>query len=266
MSRREHYSTALAQAQGIVSDCQALFEVWEPGMNASALFEQAQSSNLLGLDSERRIRNVVVEGFGSRFLREPYIEAAPQLKRIFSTRVDNTLKQQLIFLYACRQHGVFFDFVIDVYWRALRNGGTTLSLPDVHQVIDRGLLTGKLKKNWSVTMRKRVSSYVLGTAHDFGLVGEPRAGSRKLNRWKPDERFPLYLAYDLHFLGLSDDEVANNLEWKLLGLQREDVTLYLNRLQNQGHLIAQDTGHLCRIDWTYPTREALTDVIIRSTR
>jgi len=106
MSRREHYSTALAQAQGITSECLALFELWQKDMTAHQLFEFVQASNALGLDSERRLRNVVVEGFGSRFLREPYTQAAQSLKFILGHSTDHTLLKQLILLYALRQHGI----------------------------------------------------------------------------------------------------------------------------------------------------------------
>jgi hypothetical protein len=262
MSRREHYSTALTQAQGIFHECLALFEIWEEGMDVHQLFETVQVTNALGLDSERRARNVVVEGFGSRFLREPYIEAAPSLKRIFAENRDNRLLKQLVLLYALRQHGLFFDFLSEVYWAAIRSGGQSLGGDDVLLLVDRGLITGKLNANWSESVRKRASSYVLGTAADFELLGKVRSRERIILNWSPHDSIILYLVYDLHFMGASDDEVANADEWRAIGLQRDDVTLYLNRLQSSNHLIAQDTGHLCRIDWKYQTREELADVIL----
>jgi len=262
MSRREHYSTALAQSQGIIPECLSLFEIWEEGMDISQLFEVVQSTNALNLDSERRQRNIVIEGFGSRFLRLPYLEAAPTLKYIFAHEKDSTLLQQIILLYTLRQHGIFFDFLTEEYWPAIRAGRQAIRKSDVVLLIDRGLISGRLKKNWSDTIRTRVSSYVLGVASDFELLGKSRTGERPILTWAPHDRLILYLAYDLHFLGASDDEVVNSPEWQTLGLQREDVTLYLSRLQSQNHLILQDTGHLCRIDWKYTSREELSHVII----
>ena len=262
MSRREHYSTALAQSQGITSECLSLFEIWLEGMNANQLFDLVQSTNALSLDSERRLRNIVIEGFGSRFLREPYIQAAPSLKTILTQGQDLNLLKQIILLYALRQHGIFFDFLIDEYWPAVRAGRQCIRKSDVIVLIDRGLVSGRLSKPWSDSIRSRVSSYVLGVAHDFDFLGNSRSGNRPILPWAPHDSLILYLAYDLHFMGASDDEVADSPEWQTLGLQREDVTLYLNRLQNQNHLIAQDTGHLCRIDWKYQSREELSHVIL----
>jgi hypothetical protein len=262
MSRREHYSTALALSQGITSECISLFEIWQEGMNTTQLFKVVQSTNALGLDSESRLSHVVKEGFGSRFLREPYIQAAPSLQTILTQGQNLNLLKQIIMLYALRQHGIFFDFLIDEYWPAVRAGRQSIRKSDVILLIDRGLVSGRLNKPWSKSMRTRVSSYVLGIAEDFDFVGKSRSGERPIISWSPHDFLFLYLAYDLHFMGASDDEVVSSPEWQALGLQREDVTLYLNRLQNQGHLIAQDTGHLCRIDWKYQTREELSYVLV----
>ena len=45
MSRREHYSTALAKSQGIVSETISLFEIWQPGMSSNDLFKVVHSTN-----------------------------------------------------------------------------------------------------------------------------------------------------------------------------------------------------------------------------
>lgn len=262
MLRRPHYSTALTQAQGIVGFCQTLFELWEEGVSPNAFFEQVRQANLLNTDSERRLRNIVLEGFASRFLREPFLEAAPTLKLLLTQSQNSAFKTQLILLYALRQHGIFFDFLVEEYWPSVRAGARSFRSSDVARLIDRGLVTGKLSVNWSDSVRKRVSSYVLGITSDFGLLGNKPAGNRPILHWSLEEKLALYLAYDLHFLGLSDDEVARSDEWSAFGLRREDVTLYLNRLQDRGHLIVQDTGSLCRIEWKYTNRTELAHALL----
>jgi hypothetical protein len=262
MIHRSYYSTALAQSQGIVPECLTLFELWEPGMSAAQLFEATWTANALNLDSERRLRNVVLEGFGSRFLRETFIESVPYIKELVLKSSDMTFVNQLILLYALRQHGIFFDFLTEEYWPAIRNGGVTLDTSDPQLLIDRALVTGKLQKSWSDATRERVGGYVLGIAADFDLLGPNKKGRRDILPWTLNETMVLYLAYDLHFLGASDDEVVTSADWAPLGLLREDVSLYLNRLQTRDHLITQDTGHLCRIDWKYTSREELNHVIL----
>jgi len=93
------------------------------------------------------------------------------------------------------------------------------------------------------------------------MFWEPARGERPILRWRPFDKTLLYLAYDLHFLGFSDDEIVDSEHWSLVGLNRQDVTDCLRRLQIDDHLIVQDTGHLCRIQWKYPNRKNLIDVL-----
>lgn len=261
MIRRAHYSTALAQAQGIFNETITLFDLWEEGMGANDLFEKARAQNVLGSASERRLRNIVLEGFASRYLREPMQEATPTLKALFCSSANTQFLQQLNLLYAARQHGILFDFITDEYWSKVAVSSPSVSTKDIGVLIDKGLLTGKLKKNWSPSVRKRVSSYVLGAAADLGLLGSPSAGRRPIEYWRPLEELQIYLAYDLHFYGFSDDEIVASEEWQLLGLSRNDVSESISRLQQGGHWIAQDTGHLIRIEWNYKNRKELIDAL-----
>ncbi|MDB4657243.1 DUF1819 family protein [Verrucomicrobiales bacterium] len=260
--RRSHYSTSLAIAQGIIPECVHLFEYWEEGMSVKALFELVRSQGVLGVDSDRRTRNIVMEGFGSRFLREPHDDAAIYLKA-FMSKGDPKLRLEIILLYALRQHGIFFDFMVEIYWPAIRSGRQTLDTGEVQSLIDHGRIDQKLETDWTEAMRKRVSSYVLGIAHDFELLGDSSRGSRSIQQWIPSDGIILYLAYDLHFLGLSDDEVIVADEWQALGLEREDVIAYLNRLDQRGHLTLQDSGVISRIEWKYQDRTQLNDALLR---
>lgn len=261
MIRRTHYSTALAQAQGIFSETMTLFDLWEEGMVAQELFEKARAQNILGSASERRLRNIVLEGFASRYLREPIIEAAGSLKALFYSSSDTRFLQQINLLYTARQHGILFDFIKDVYWSKVAFGASSIAAKEIGVLIDKGLLSGKLEKNWSLSVRERVSGYVLGAAADLGLLGPSRAGKRSIEYWRPLDALQIYLAYDLHFYGFSDDEVATSEEWQLLGLSRNDVSESFSRLQQGGHWIAQDTGHLIRMEWTYKNRKELIDAL-----
>lgn len=263
MIRRKHYSASLTQAQGIIEETVRLFEIWEPGVTVAQLLETARSQGTLGFDSDRRLRNIVLEGFGSRFLREPHTTAAPQLKHLLLDSRSPRLVREIIFLYTLRQHGIFYDFLCSCYWPAIRASGVTIDSKEVGLLIDRGRIEGKLKNDWSDSVRRRVSSYVLGTAKDFELLTQPSRGTWRLQSWHPQEDTLLYLAYDLHFLGLTDDQVIDADEWQAFGLERADIVMFLQRFQTNGHLLVQDSGVLCRIDWKYPNRNTLIDVLLR---
>ncbi|MBK1834748.1 DUF1819 family protein [Roseibacillus ishigakijimensis] len=261
-TRRSHYSTSLAQSQGIIQECLTLFELWEEGQTANMLLESARQLGSLQTDSERRLRNIVTEGFGSRFLRPPHLEAAPEVRRVLLHSQSPKLIREIILLYALRQHGIFFDFMTELYWTTIRSAGNQILSEDVDSLIDKGVIEGKLARKWSPSVVERVVSYVLGMGRDFELLSPSRRGRADIHSWHPHENTLLYLAYDLHFLGLSDDQVINAEEWTAFGLSRPDVILYLQRFESESHLVLQDSGSLCRIEWSHHTRNALTHVLI----
>lgn len=260
--RRQYYSTALSHSLGMIPECLLLFEHWQEEQTLVELLEDARALNLLSTDSNRRLRNVVIEGFGSRFFREPHVSAAPFLKHLFASSSPR-LTLDVILLYTLRQHGIFFDFMTDIYWPAVRAGRTILERPEIFSFIDRGRIDGKLAKDWSVNMRNRVCGYLLGVAHDFELVGPSSRGNRPLQHWTPTESLILYLAYDLHFLELGDDQMIIADEWSAFGFERADVLAHLNRLGQRGHLTIQDSGVVCRVHWQYSDRSQLNDALLR---
>jgi len=244
----------------MVDQCLALFDLWEDGQSASEFLTEARSRNLLNLDSSFRLRNVV-QSFGLRFLREPNIAAAPFLKPLFASAPPR-LTLEIILLYTLRQHGIFFDFMVEVYWPAVRASRTKIERSEIISLIDRGRINGKLTTDWSAYTRDRVCGNVLGVAHDFELVGKTSRGNRPLLPWAPTESLILYLVYDLHFLELSDNQVIDAEEWSAIGLERSDTMAHLHKLDQRGHLTIQDSGVVCRVDWKYSDRSQLNDALL----
>ena len=70
-----------------------------------------------------------------------------------------------------------------------------------------------------------------------------------------------YLAYDLHFEGVSDGSLAAHADWQLFGMTREDVIDELKKLSLRGLFIIQAAGEVVRISWKQPTMEAACNVI-----
>jgi lysylphosphatidylglycerol synthetase-like protein (DUF2156 family) len=73
-----------------------------------------------------------------------------------------------------------------------------------------------------------------------------------------------YLAYDLKFSGLGDNQIVSSSDWDFFGLERADVRDQLKRLSLQGLLIFQAASDVVHIGWTYKSMEELIDVIAQS--
>jgi hypothetical protein len=64
------YTTKLQAGLGLIPETEKLLSLWEPGMDAHALLQRALTSGEFPSVTARRLRNVVLEGFAPRYLKE----------------------------------------------------------------------------------------------------------------------------------------------------------------------------------------------------
>lgn len=264
MTDGQYYTTALTQAQGIIPESLELFRSWRPGEGRAEFAKRAIAENLLTSATERRAENVLKEGFSSRFLTEPAVEAAPALRQLVLGGLAQAKLRPILLVFAIRQHLIFREFLTEVYWPRFRAGSDTVTKRDSLELIERGESIGRFQKTWSPSVKKRVSAYVLGIAHDFGLVSEVcgAGGRRRIELFRLDLSTALFLSYDLHFQGLGPEAILRHPDWEALGLSPSDVRHELARISHQGHLIFQDSGDVASIVWNHPNLEAVADAIL----
>ena len=264
VSEEQFYTTALTQAQGIIPESLELFRAWEPGEVRADFVNRAIDEGVLSQATQRRAENILKEGFASRFLSEPAMKAAPALRKLVLEGLPQSKLHPLFLIYALRQHLIFREFLTEVYWPRFRAGSDTVTKRDTLELIERGESIGRFKKSWSPSVKKRVSAYVLGIAHDFGLVSQVcgTGGRRRIELFRLDLSTTLFLTYDLHFQGLGPEAILSHRDWEPLGISREDVRDEFSRLSQRGHLLFQDSGDVASIHWKYPNLEAVADAVL----
>ena len=132
---------------------------------------------------------------------------------------------------------------------------------DAESFIHRALDSGKMQKRWSETTIKRVSGYLLGCCIDFELLEGAGRNDRPIKRFTIRNDVALYLTYDLHFQGLSDLAITQHLDWRLFGLEPQDVVRLFDRLSHDGHLLIQSGAELVQISWKYSDMEGCLDAL-----
>ena len=261
MSQQRYYTTQLQAGLGLLEETRQLLQVYQPGMSASQLYEAALASGRFPLVTARRLRNIVAECFAPRYMRDPYVAA--RLKSLVDHFTTAELNQ-LLFIYTARANLVLADFVREVYWARYSAGRNDLQLEDARTFVTNSVREGKTQKPWSETTIKRISSYLMGCCADYGLLTTTGRNQRSIAAYRILPKVAAYLAYDLKFSGLGDNQIVSSSDWDLFGLERTDVRDQLKRLSLQGLLIFQAASDVVHIGWTYKNMEELIDVIAQS--
>lgn len=261
MSQQRYYTTQLQAGLGLLDETRQLLQVYQPGMSASQLYEAALASGRFPLVTARRLRNIIVECFAPRYMRDPYVAA--RLKSLVDHFTTAELNQ-LLFIYTARANLVLADFVREVYWARYSAGRNDLQLEDARTFVTNSVREGKTQKPWSETTIKRISSYLMGCCADYGLLTTTGRNQRSIAAYRILPKVAAYLAYDLKFSGLGDNQIVSSSDWDLFGLERADVRDQLKRLSLQGLLIFQAASDVVHIGWIYKSMEELIDVIAQS--
>jgi len=256
------YSTRLSAGLGLVAETNRLLELWQPGMTTPALLKVAMGAGAFPSVSARRLRNIVIEAFGPRFLVEGG-QPARFLKTV-QGRIGAADFRHLLLVYTCRANPVLADFIREVYWTRYAAGQDTVLKDDAHTFVNRAVADGKTRLRWSDKNILRVSQYLLGACADFGLVGGMRNAGRVILPFRITPVVASFLAHDLHFHRLGDNAVAQHAEWMLFGLHPGDILNELKRLASKGQIIFQSAAGIIHVAWKCKSMEELPDVLAAS--
>ena len=260
MVQLRFYTTQLQAGLGLVTETRQLLELFETGVTVSELTEKALESGRFPLVTARRLRNVVAECFAPRYLRPPTV--AVTLKRLAPV-LSRAEFNQLLLIHTARANLILADFIRDVYWLRYSAGQDVLTLDDAREFVTSAMRGGRTQKPWSDTTIRRIASYLLGCCADYELLGGNGRGPRPIQALRLHSKVAAYLAYDLHFQGIGDNQLLAHEDWRLFGLEPSDVRDQLKRLSLDGYLIFQSAADVIHIGWTYKSMDELTDAFTR---
>jgi hypothetical protein len=255
------YTTQFGAGLGMLDECRLFTELWEPGITNRNLEERVLEEGVLPNVTARRVRNLVSEMWSPRFSREDFTPAK-DLKRVIDYLSRNSLSQ-FICLFTARAQLIFRDFLSELFWPIYESGRSVMDRQEVKDFIIQAMDEGKTVKRWTDNMVNRVTGYLAGAGIDFDYLNKNGQGSYELSPPSIDHKLAIYLAYDLHFKNLSDNAVLSHEDWKLWGMNAEDVFRQLQYLGRSGHFMVQGSTDLVRLNWTYKTKEEVLDVIAR---
>jgi len=260
VTEERFYTTQLQAGLGLIEETRLLLGLYESGMPTPELFAKALESGLFPQVTARRLQNIVRECFAPRYLRT--LGVALGLKHLAAS-LERGEFDQLLFLHTARANLILADFVREVFWPRYTAGRDALTREDAIEFVRHAVREGKTQVHWADSTIQRVSAYLLGSCADFGLLGGSSRGPRTIQPLRLHPKAAAYLAYDLKFQGLGDNQVLGHTDWQLFGLEWADVRDQFKRLSLEGFLILQTAGDVTHVSWTLKTREELIDVLAR---
>ena len=260
MMAEARYTTNLSKAQGIVPETLELLELWEPGMSVGELKTRVRAMGALGKATQARVDDVVGRAFAQRYLTGDG-RPARWLQRLLAAGAPRRLLLQLTLLYTARANLILHDFIREVYWIKDASGAGEVIKQDARDFIEKAVSRGALERRWSDNMVEKVTRYLLGTLVDFELIEDNRYGQRQIRPLLVLPETVAFLAYELHFSGVPDEELVRHPDWALFGLSTSAVIASLQKAAMQGHLFVQHSGAIVRVEWKYETMEDVVDAL-----
>jgi hypothetical protein len=182
---------------------------------------------------------------------QPTDTAACHLKPLIVQSAPRQVFSDLLFHYTSRQDALLWDFTVQRYWPAVREGRLTLANREVAELLWEAEQDGRIARPWSAEIKRDMAGRVLGILSDFGLLEEYRPATRRIALFRPADGTVLYLATVLHAQGRPDGLLGENPAWQLFGLEPRDVWQRLELLGGDSWLVVQRAGQVAHITWRY---------------
>ena len=254
----ELYNVHLAKGQGMIPETILLLNLWRPGVSALELRNQVITEGLLPKATAYRTSDLVRRVFAQRYLAENDAPAK-WLKKLVSGGWQGDKLSQLFLIYTARANLILRDFIAEVYWPHYRAGAHLIHRQEGLNFLKSANAAGKFRNQWSDAMQTKVVRYLFASLSDFRLTRNLPKNQREILPFTILPTTTAFLAYELHFTGVSDSNLLEHPDWALFGLDRYAVLQELRKIS--AYLIVQSAGDLVRIAWAHKSMEDFIDAI-----
>lgn len=258
----KRYTVAIIKGSGLISETRALLSNWVPGENFDSFMQRMKGNDLLGTSTDRRFNDILKQVFEKRYLI-PNDKPARILKSIQDHNLLPATFNELLFLFACRNDELLYDFTSQVYWPANSRGKVALDTNNAVDFITRQEEEGNIQEPWSAKSKVRVARGLMKTLSDVGFLQSIRHGRKNILPYSMTNQGAVILARLLHEEGFTDTALCEHPDWELFGLNRGDVVKRLDENSSQDIFIIQHAGSTISITWTIKSMKELIDVLAR---
>lgn len=247
MEEQKTYNSNLLKGTGLIQEMLVLIQEYN-GESRKDFQDRIINEGILAKSTEKRAIDIVRNVFSVRFLvYELNVASLLHEMRDHYTSMDVMI--QLFYIYTCRANPILEDFIKDIYFPYSNKGYQKLQADDPKKFIRDAISDGRIVKPWAQSTINKVSEHIIATLIDFRLI-------ERNKNILPIQILDLsanYLAHELHFRGVADNEIWVHEDWKLFGLEPNEVIEVLEKLSYQGSFIFQFSGQILQLSWKNQT-------------
>lgn len=261
-TQKSRYTTAIIKGGAMVDETWRLLKHWNPGEDLNAFAKRVHGEDLLGNATAKRTSDIVRKVFAPRFLR-PSDKPALILKHIMNSGLSMKAFTEMLFVYACRNDRLLYDFTCLVYWPSARRGRTVLDTEIVLSFLSEATIDGRIEFQWTPYVLKGVARGILALLRDVGLLREVNRTRKEIVQYRMSDEGVALLARELHEAGVTDSSLCSHPDWGLFGMDPQETYERINNLGDHRGIIAQKAGSVIHFTWFIKSIEEMIDVLSR---
>ena len=254
------YTTAISKGAAMLDETRKLVDYWSSEETLDSFAKRVHEQGLLGNATAYRTKDIVKRVFAVRYLK-PNDSPAVILKKVLDSGLPLRTFNELVLLFSARTDPLLYDYTVDAYWPAVRQGRMVLDTDMVANFLSEAVLDGRLENIWSDSVTVRIARCLLGFLRDIGYLRNRNRTCREIVNYRVTDETLAILARELHEQGIADSALNEHPDWGLFGLMPHEVITRLESLGEHRGLIIQQTGSVVRITWRVNSLEGLIDVL-----
>jgi hypothetical protein len=253
----KRYNIDLCKGTGLIQETMILLDVFDENISKKDFLNKVIKENYLAKKSDKRIKDIVDIGFYKRYVNNNGNVPA-YLSKLKDNYISLNVFRQIFLIYTTRANLILFDFIMDKYWSEINNG-TVIFKNNFAKSFLNEIMKHHFEIKWSESTQNKMSSYLMSALVDFKFIEK----NGKVIPVFINDITANYLIHELHFNGLSDNQIIGADEWKLFGLDQNEVINIVHRISLAGSFLFQYSGDLFKINWKYQSMNELIDGIIK---
>ena len=250
------YSSKIIKAGALLPDTKALLSAWNQGLSVNENLQRVIHQNLLGKASRSRAKDILAI-FRQRYLVEDTVALA--LARIVKQQSNNNTLDRILYFHSVRADSLLRDVVIELLVPHWSRGVMAIEVREIELALQNWVDAGKTSGHWGDSTVRRVTSGLLSTLRDFGVL-QGAANKTIAPAYLSVHAFA-YIAFYLNQHQPSGTKMLDLVDWKLFFLSCEGVERYFLEAHQHGLLEYHAAGSVTRLSFPVETLEEYANVL-----